>query len=55
MQGYSVLETARMLGVAEGTVKSRCSRARRKLAEALEYFAMSDGGTAAAAPPSEPP
>jgi RNA polymerase sigma-70 factor, ECF subfamily len=55
MQGYSVVETARMLGVAEGTVKSRCSRARRKLAEALEYFAMSDGGTAAAAPPSEPP
>jgi RNA polymerase sigma-70 factor (ECF subfamily) len=38
MQGYSVAETARMLGVAEGTVKSRCSRARAKLAEALEYF-----------------
>jgi RNA polymerase sigma-70 factor (ECF subfamily) len=55
MQGYSVVETARMLGVAEGTVKSRCSRARRKLAETLEYFAMSDGGTTAAAPPSEPP
>jgi RNA polymerase sigma-70 factor, ECF subfamily len=39
MQGYSVAETARMLGVAEGTVKSRCSRARAKLAEALGYFA----------------
>ncbi|KUI44356.1 RNA polymerase subunit sigma [Mycobacterium sp. IS-1590] len=38
MQGYSVAETARMLGVPEGTVKSRCSRARTKLAEALEYF-----------------
>jgi RNA polymerase sigma-70 factor (ECF subfamily) len=38
MQGYSVAETARMLGVAEGTVKSRCSRARAKLAEALELF-----------------
>ncbi|OBG12484.1 RNA polymerase sigma factor SigM [Mycolicibacterium celeriflavum] len=38
MQGYSVAETARMLGVPEGTVKSRCSRARAKLAEALEYF-----------------
>ena len=38
MQGYSVAETARMLGVAEGTVKSRCSRARAKLAEALGYF-----------------
>ena len=38
MQGYSVAETARMLGIAEGTVKSRCSRARAKLAEALEHF-----------------
>jgi RNA polymerase sigma-70 factor, ECF subfamily len=38
MQGYSVAETARMLGVAQGTVKSRCSRARAKLAEALGYF-----------------
>ena len=39
MQGYSVADTARLLGVAEGTVKSRCSRARAKLAEALGYFA----------------
>ena len=31
-------ETARMLGIAEGTVKSRCSRARAKLAEALEHL-----------------
>ncbi|OBI81670.1 RNA polymerase sigma factor SigM [Mycobacterium sp. E740] len=38
MQGYSIAETARMLGVAEGTIKSRCARARAKLAEALEYF-----------------
>ena len=44
MQGYSVAETARMLGVAEGTVKSRCSRARSKLAESLNYFAA--GATA---------
>ncbi|MFS0900318.1 RNA polymerase sigma factor SigM [Mycolicibacterium litorale] len=35
MQGYSVAETARMLGIAEGTVKSRCSRARARLAETL--------------------
>jgi RNA polymerase sigma-70 factor, ECF subfamily len=46
MQGYSVAETARILGIAEGTVKSRCSRARAKLAEALEYF---NAGAAAAA------
>jgi RNA polymerase sigma-70 factor (ECF subfamily) len=39
MQGYSVAEAARMLGVAEGTVKSRCSRARTKLAESLICFA----------------
>jgi RNA polymerase sigma-70 factor (ECF subfamily) len=35
MQGYSIAETARMLGIAEGTVKSRCSRGRAKLAEVL--------------------
>lgn len=39
MQGFSVAETARMLGVAEGTVKSRCARARTKLATALEFLA----------------
>lgn len=39
MQGYSVAETARLLGVPEGTVKSRCSRARAKLAKTLEHFA----------------
>jgi len=55
MQGYSVAETARMLGVPEGTVKSRCSRARAKLAEALDYFALSEGGTAADSSPSNPP
>jgi RNA polymerase sigma-70 factor (ECF subfamily) len=38
MHGYSVAETARLLGVPEGTVKSRCSRARAKLANTLEYF-----------------
>ena len=55
MQGYSVAETARMLGVAEGTVKSRCARARARLAEALRLFAMTDSGTAAASSPSNPP
>jgi RNA polymerase sigma-70 factor (ECF subfamily) len=38
MQGYSVAEAARMLGIAEGTVKSRCSRARTKLAASLTCF-----------------
>lgn len=50
MQGFSVAETARMLGVAEGTVKSRCSRARAKLAEAL-----TDGADEVAAPPARAP
>jgi RNA polymerase sigma-70 factor, ECF subfamily len=39
MQGFSIAETARVLGIPEGTVKSRCSRARAKLAEMLDYFA----------------
>jgi RNA polymerase sigma-70 factor (ECF subfamily) len=38
MQGYSVADTAKLLGVAEGTVKSRCSRARVRLAELLCYL-----------------
>ncbi len=38
MQGYSVADTAALLGVAEGTVKSRCSRARIRLAELLGYL-----------------
>jgi RNA polymerase sigma-70 factor (ECF subfamily) len=36
-----------MLGIAEGTVRSRCWRAQAKLAEALEYF------NACAAPAAE--
>jgi RNA polymerase sigma-70 factor (ECF subfamily) len=45
MQGYSVAETARLLGVPEGTVKSRCARARAKLAEALNGFGVAPTGT----------
>ncbi len=35
MHGLSVAETAEILGVAEGTIKSRCSRGRRTLAGLL--------------------
>ena len=35
MEGYPVAEVAEMLGCAEGTVKSRCSRGRTKLAGLL--------------------
>ena len=38
MHGYSVADTAAMLGVAEGTVKSRCARARARLAAMLGYL-----------------
>jgi RNA polymerase sigma-70 factor (ECF subfamily) len=38
MHGYTVAETARLLGVPEGTIKSRCARARAKLAESLGYL-----------------
>jgi RNA polymerase sigma-70 factor, ECF subfamily len=38
MHGYSVADTAAMLGIAEGTVKSRCARARTRLAAILGYL-----------------
>ena len=38
MQGYSIADTARMLGVPEGTVKSRCARGRARLAQLLGYL-----------------
>ena len=34
MEGYSVEETAQILDCAPGTVKSRCSRGRARLAAA---------------------
>lgn len=44
MEGYSVAETAQLLGVPPGTVKSRCARARARLAPLL---APPVGGAAA--------
>lgn len=38
VEGYSVSEAAKLLGVPEGTIKSRCARARKKLAVSLEFF-----------------
>ncbi|MDG3009815.1 RNA polymerase sigma factor SigM [Rhodococcus sp. D2-41] len=38
VEGLGVAEAARLLGVAEGTVKSRRSRARLRLAEALGHL-----------------
>jgi RNA polymerase sigma-70 factor, ECF subfamily len=49
MQGYSIADTARLLGIAEGTVKSRCARARVRLAELLGHL-----NTGAHATPDRP-
>ncbi len=38
MEGYTVAEAARLLGVAEGTIKSRCARGRKRLQQELEFL-----------------
>jgi RNA polymerase sigma-70 factor (ECF subfamily) len=38
VEGFAVAEAARALGLAEGTVKSRCARGRAKLATLLGYL-----------------
>jgi RNA polymerase sigma-70 factor, ECF subfamily len=38
MQGYSIADTAQLLGIPEGTVKSRCARARARLAQLLGHL-----------------
>lgn len=38
VEGYSVAETASILGIADGTVKSRCARGRAKLAKLLGHL-----------------
>ena len=38
MEGYSVADAARLLGVPAGTVKSRCARGRLKLAIRLQFL-----------------
>ncbi|MET0197534.1 MULTISPECIES: RNA polymerase sigma factor SigM [Nocardiaceae] len=38
MEGYSVSDAARILGVPTGTVKSRCARGRLKLAGLLDFL-----------------
>jgi RNA polymerase sigma-70 factor (ECF subfamily) len=46
MEGYSVEDTAALLGVAVGTVKSRCSRGRARLAPLLATLRASRAGPA---------
>ena len=42
VQGYAVAEAAEILGVAEGTIKSRCARGRARLAVLLGYLRNPD-------------
>ena len=42
VQGYSVEEAAGQLGVPSGTIKSRCSRGRAKLAKRLKHLRNPD-------------
>jgi RNA polymerase sigma-70 factor (ECF subfamily) len=42
VQGYPVAEAAEMLGVAEGTIKSRCARGRARMAVALGHLRGGD-------------
>jgi RNA polymerase sigma-70 factor, ECF subfamily len=51
VEGYSVSETAKLLGIAEGTVKSRCARGRAKLAKVLGH--LRNPGAIANVPASE--
>ncbi len=62
MQGYPVAETARILDVPVGTVKSRCARGRARLAPLLAHLRTGNGNRGAAGtqgnrtpPPSVPP
>ena len=50
VEGYSVAETANALGVAEGTVKSRCARGRAKLAVQLGHLRNPDAPGGVRAP-----
>ncbi|MBB5905714.1 RNA polymerase sigma factor SigM [Actinoalloteichus hymeniacidonis] len=42
VEGYSVAETAQILQIAEGTVKSRCARGRTRLAKLLGHLRNPD-------------
>lgn len=48
MEGYSIAEAAEVLRCAEGTVKSRCSRARARLAGLLADVLLPSEGDGAA-------
>ena len=55
MEGYPVAEVAEMLGCAEGTVKSRCSRGRTRLAGLLADLHRPAGDPPHGNPPPDGP
>ena len=55
MEGYPVAEVAEMLGCAEGTVKSRCSRGRTRLAGLLADLHPTEGDPPHGNPPPDGP
>jgi RNA polymerase sigma-70 factor (ECF subfamily) len=55
MHGYSVAEIAVMLGIAEGTVKSRCARGRARLAVLLGHLRVDEPDHTAPAPGNRRP
>jgi RNA polymerase sigma factor (sigma-70 family) len=54
VQGYPVAEVARILGVAEGTVKSRCARGRARLAVLLGHLRPTTSSHSISATSSHP-
>ena len=55
MEGYSVDEAATILGCAPGTVKSRCSRGRVRLAPLLQQYRRNQPGDVDVKPLSNDP
>jgi RNA polymerase sigma-70 factor (ECF subfamily) len=54
MQGYPVDEAARLLDVAPGTVKSRCSRGRARMLPLVRHLRETTAGNPGAPPPVPP-
>lgn len=54
VEGYSVSDAARALGVPEGTIKSRCARGRARLAVLLGHLRNPDGFGRVRSPDGDP-
>lgn len=55
VEGYSITDAAALLGVPAGTVKSRCSRGRAKLAVVLGHLRVPDDSSPHENPPDGNP